>query len=381
MDIADEYFNNCRKIVVRYPDLMGRKVRYQVFAREDGVIMGSNKAVNLIKGQTYGPIKITGLEDGKSFVSEEPVLTIEGNFYELVTLETTYLGFLAFSGAVTTMRKIVEAADGVSVIDMSARHYPWQIIEEVSLAAYLGGAAGTSTQAGYDYVQKWHNPGDSFKLYASLPHAIAALVAETAEKEGFYPSVLAAKLFHEIFPEKPITILVDYEGKELDVAKQAYEIFGDKLFAVRLDTHGGRNMQGTGTHSSFQEAIKYLDTKFGISTTKRKEKSTICPVYGGYYIGPGVTVEATFVMRDFLDQIGAKHTKIVVSSGFNETKVTAFRRANAPMDFIGTGSWVKFMMFTADISHVWENGEWKFRTKVGRVHGQENGHKVLLERT
>ena len=85
-------------------------------------------------------------------------------------------------------------------------------------------------------------------------------------------------------------------------------------------------------------------------------------------------------MRDFLDEMGANHTKIIVSSGFNENKVTSFRKANAPMDFIGTGSWVDFMMFTADITHVWEKGNWKFRTKVGREHGPETNHQLLFKR-
>ena len=97
-------------------------------------------------------------------------------------------------------------------------------------------------------------------------------------------------------------------------------------------------------------------------------------------VGNGVTVEATYVMREFLNSIGAKNVKIVVSSGFNRNKVKAFREAGAPMDFIGTGSWLKFTMFTADISDVWENGAWKPRLKVGRIHNNGLRAKVLFER-
>jgi len=344
MKIADEYFNICRQIAIRHPKLMNRVVRYQVFAREDGILAGANRTVNFIKENTYGPLKIIGLKDGERFYSEKPALTYEGLFYELVILETSIDGFLSYSGSATSMSKIVEAADGVPVVDMSARHYPWEMIEQISSAAYLGGAAGTSTPAGHDYVQKWYNPGDKFKIYASLPHAMAAVVAEMTEREKLFPSVMAAKLFHDIFPDQPITVLVDYEGKELDVTRQAFEFFGKKLFAVRLDTHGGRNMQGV---------------PFGEN---------------------GVLVGSTFRMREFLDHIGAKHVKIIVSSGFNENKVRAFREANAPMDFIGTGSFVEFIHFTADISHVREKGEWKFRTKAGRIHKPAVNHKVLFER-
>lgn len=388
MNIADEYFNNCRKIAMRYKELLGRRVRYKAFAREDGIVVGVNKAVNFIRENTYGPIKISGIPDGKPFCSGEPVLIIEGNFDELVVLETTYLGFLSYSGGATEMQGIVSAAAGVPVIDMSARHFPWQVIEEAALAAYLGGAAGTSTQAGYDYVHKWYHPDEKFKLYASLPHAMAAVVAELAEKEGLYPSVMAAKMFSEVFPDRPVTVLVDYEGSELDVAKQAYDVLGKKLFAVRLDTHGDRQMQGTIPNNS--ERYGREIEKFFLAKTGKTLSQVISEFQGlhsgsvskaeKYHTGNGVTIEATFVMRDFLDSIGAKHVKIVVSSGFNKKKVSAFREANAPMDFIGTGSWLRFAMFTSDISDVWEDGAWKSRLKVGRKHAEMVSAEALFER-
>ena len=65
-------------------------------------------------------------------------MVIEGLFGELVNLETTYLGMLAFSGAATQIAEIVHAADGVPVIDMAARHYPFEIIEQTAYAAAIG---------------------------------------------------------------------------------------------------------------------------------------------------------------------------------------------------------------------------------------------------
>lgn len=385
--IADSYFNNCAEIAAHVPDLMGKRVRYNFFVRENGITVGSNRSVNFAKENTYGPLSILGLRDGDEFKSGEPVLIVEGNFYELVNLETTMLGFLSYSGAASSMREIVQAAEGVPVIDMSARHYPWQVIEEAALAAYLGGAVGTSTEAGYRYVQKWYNPGDKFRCFGSIPHALAAATAEMAEQEGLFPSVMAAKLFHQVFPEKPLTVLVDYEGRELDVANQAYEVFGDKLFAVRLDTHGGRQHQGTvnieGGNPAELPDYFYRETGTDIDTLVWKfAAKEECPSLDvvKYLCGKGVTVEATFVMRDFLDSMGAKNTKIVVSSGFNRQKVAAFTHARAPMDMIGTGSWIRFAMFTADITHVWEDGGWKHRGKVGRTHGSGENLPVLYER-
>ncbi len=365
MKIADEYFNNCRKIAVSNPELNQKKVRYNIFTRENGIVVGSNKAVNFIKENTYGPIKIMGLKDGEEFESKQAVLIIEGNFTELVTLETTILGFLSFSGAASSMKEIVKAAKGIPVIDMSARHYPWQLIEELALAAYYGGASGTSTEAGFNYVNKWVENLENWNLYASLPHAMAAVaslphaMAAVANHnnvkfaEKLLPSVEAARLFNLKFPNKPITILVDYEGRELDVATQAWNLFGDRLFAVRLDTHGDRYMQGIIKDSCIQIT---------------------------YYSKKGVTIEATKVMRNHLDSIGAKNVKIVVSSGFTKEKVETFANNNAPIDFIGTGSWVKFFIFTADITHVYENNNWIFRGKVGRNWDNNEKLPVLFER-
>jgi len=59
------------------------------------------------------------------------------------------------------------------------------------------------------YVRKWYSPGDSFRLYASLPHAQAAVSAQLVfSKNNMFPSVIAAKMFHDLFPEKPVTVLV-----------------------------------------------------------------------------------------------------------------------------------------------------------------------------
>jgi nicotinate phosphoribosyltransferase len=388
--IVDAYFINCREIIVKYPELASKIVRYKVFVREDGTLVGSNRSINFIAENTFGPLRIYGLKDGEKFVSGKPTLIIEGLGYELVNLETTYLGYLSYSGAVSEMASIVREADGVPIIDMSARHYPWQIIEEVSLAAYLGGAAGTSTKAGHEYVQRFYGPGDKFKLYASLPHAMAAVVAQMAEREGLFPSVMAAKLFHEIFPDRPITVLVDYEGRELDVAQQAFEVFGEKLFAVRLDTHGGRQHQGvsdlqvfldSGLKNAVHEYFKdYSGKTLPELIATISERFPYIPDASKYFIGNGVTVSANYMMREFLDEIGAHNVKIVVSSGFTKEKVAAFTLAKAPMDFIGTGSWVRFASFTSDISHVLEDGIWVYRAKVGRDHSAEDKLPLLFER-
>jgi nicotinate phosphoribosyltransferase len=361
LPISDEYFNRCARVVA-YSDAYRQRVRYAVFARRDSILCGVNRSVAFIDQQCVGPITIKARRDGERYKANQAAMIVEGMFGELVNLETTYLGMLAFTGAATNMRAIVDAAGGIPVIDMAARHYPFEIIEQTAYAAAIGGAVGTSTQAGYHYVHKWlgighddriqvdDEPPREFKLYGSIPHAL------NAAYDG--SSVEAAIAYHERLPDIPLTALIDFEGRELDACRQAYKRFGDQLFAVRIDTGGERVHQGG--HAKPQPE---LVDRILASATDRKAAQAALDRYG---FGPGVTIEEVFNVRRVLDEIGATNTQITVSSGFDARKTAAFRVCGAPMDGIGTGSWVDFAMFTSDITHVFENGRWLPRCKAGR---------------
>lgn len=362
LPISDEYFNRCAVIVADTPQY-ARRVRYAVFAREGGVLCGINRSIAFIDQQCVGPLRIFARRDGDRFAANEVVLIIEGMFGELVNLETTYLGMLAFSGAATSMRRIVEAAGKALVIDMAARHYPFEIIEQTAYAAAVGGAAGTSTRAGWRYVHKWLGLGHDdlirvgdeaprvYGLYGSIPHALNAVYGGS--------SIEAAVAYHERLPEVPLTVLIDFEGRELDVCREAYARFGRDLFAVRLDTSGSRVHQG-GHETPQKELVdRILATAADPEAARR--------ALDRYGFGKGVTIEAVYNVRRVLDEIGARHTQIVVSSGFDVEKVSAFRACNAPMDAIGTGSWVEFLMFTSDVTHVERDGRWVPCCKAGRL--------------
>jgi nicotinate phosphoribosyltransferase len=359
--ISDEYFNRSAAIVVNTP-LHNQLVRYAVFAREKGILCGINRAVAFIEQQCLGPLIIYAYFDGAKFKAQEAVMIIEGLFGELVNLETTYLGMLAFSGAATSMARIVQAADPTPVVDMAARHYPYEIIEQTAYAAALGGAQGTSTRAGWQYVRRWlgtkyedmiqvdNRLPFPFKLYGSIPHALNAVFRGS--------SIESAQAYRKKFPDIPLTVLIDFEGRELDIACEAARVFGDALYAVRLDTSGDRIHQG-GHDKTVPELMKYI-------LTRSENQDAVHQALSQYGFGPGVTIESVYNLRRSLDQAGAKNTRIMVTSGFTAEKVTAFRACHAPMDAIGTGSWVEFVVFTSDITHIGENGRWIPRCKAGR---------------
>ncbi|UCD29073.1 MAG: hypothetical protein JSV03_00895, partial [Planctomycetota bacterium] len=268
---------------------------------------------------------------------------------------------LSLSAAAGNMADIVEAASDVPVIDMAPRHYPPELIGRIAVAAAVGGARGTSTQAGYAEVQAKFGIGGEkikigtrepvlFNLYGTIPHALNAIYDGS--------SIDSAVAYHERYPKVPLTILIDYEGRERDVCGEAVQRFGSELQAVRLDVPANRIHQG-----GHQKPTRTLEMRILSQADDRKAAQQALDRYG---FGPGVTIESVYAIRDLLDSMGAKSTRIVVSSGFDLEKVRAFKACKAPMDFIGTGSWVKFCMFTSDIIRIKEKGKWIDRCKAGR---------------
>jgi nicotinate phosphoribosyltransferase len=83
-------------------------------------------------------------------------------------------------------------------------------------------------------------------------------------------------------------------------------------------------------------------------------------------VGPGVSAAAIWHMRERLDEAGFDKVRIVASSGFGPHKCKTMAIANAPVDVVGTGSYLpdrwSETYATADI--VEYDGE--ARVKVGR---------------
>ena len=90
-----------------------------------------------------------------------------------------------------------------------------------------------------------------------------------------------------------------------------------------------------------------------------------------YAYEKGVSIFAYCSARKLLDSLGAKETKIVLSSGFNEKKIKVFRHFIDPeRTVIGTGSWVGKQDYhaTMDICEIEIDGEWKPALKEGREY-------------
>jgi nicotinate phosphoribosyltransferase len=360
-DLADEYFNRSH-ITVRGTAVEQLRVCYAVFCRKPGRLTGIADVLDLVRRRGGPASVVRGRTDGYEYAAGEVVLTIEGTFGSLVTLETEYLGMLSMSGAATGMAALADAAGPVPVIDMAARHFPPELAARIGAAAAIGGAAGTSTRAGHAAAHARYGVGGDrirvapggpreFKLYGTIPHALNAAYGGS--------SVESAAAFHERNPVVPLIVLLDFEGTERDVITAAASRFHLDLYGVRLDVPMNRIHQG-----GHEKPVRALEMRVLSSVPDRPAAMAALERYG---FGPGVTIESVYATRDLLNSSGAKHAKIVVSSGFDAEKVRAFRACGAPMDFVGSGSWVDFHVFTSDIVRVWEDGAWKPRCKAGRA--------------
>ena len=185
-----------------------------------------------------------------------------------------------------------------------------------------------------------------------MPHALIGYAGDTLK---------AAQMFHEQFPDKPLTVLVDYFGKEIDdalaVCRHFSNLAKEGRLAVRLDTHGGRFIQGLDTQLSYA----VLDRNVPEAIRGYRSDSEL-----KYLMGTGVSAASVWSMREALDEAGFDKVRIVASSGFGPDKCRVFALAKAPVDVIGTGSYLpeKWSETYATADIISYDGQ--SRVKIGR---------------
>jgi nicotinate phosphoribosyltransferase len=185
-----------------------------------------------------------------------------------------------------------------------------------------------------------------------MPHALIGYAGSTLR---------AAEMFHETFPDDNLFVLVDYFGREvtdsLEVCRAFPELARAGRLGVRVDTHGGRFVEGLDTAASYAVLERYQPDAVRTYRTETELR---------WLVGTGVTAAAIFHMREKLDEAGFDKVQIIASSGFSPRKCKLMASVRAPIDIIGTGSYLPELWSetyaTADI--VAYDGE--PRVKVGR---------------
>ena len=178
----------------------------------------------------------------------EPMLYLTGSLARLAELETLYLQRLgAACVAAWNACQMCTEMPNASFIAMDARHCAGiDMAEMMAYAASVGsqvakkrvgarGFIGNATRASAHYFGLNDGMG-------TMPHALIGYAGSTLR---------AAEMYRETFPDENITVLVDYFGQEvtdaIDVCQHFPQLEREGRLAFRLDTHGGRFVEGMDT--------------------------------------------------------------------------------------------------------------------------------------
>lgn len=328
---TDSYFNRTKAIVSRFGDC---RVTYAVFLRRP-VISAPRLAVDWL--QSVAKARGTSFElelmheEGAWVGAGDPLFYLSGSFVQLVDLETIVLQKLgaACVAAHNAYQMCVELP-GVPFLAMEARHCAGAEMQEMmAYAASVGGEAARREGAkGFignanDATAHWYGPG---RGRGTMPHALIGYAGST---------VRAAEMFHETFPDQDLTVLTDYFGREvtdgLEVCRRFPELAAAGRMAMRLDTHGGRFLEGLDPAESYAVLERHAP-----NAVRRYRSETELR----HLVGTGVSAAAIWRVREALDQAGFPKVRIVASSGFGVGKCRVMAEAKAPIDVVGTGSFI-----------------------------------------
>jgi nicotinate phosphoribosyltransferase len=296
--------------------------------------------------------------EGKWVGAGEPLLYITGLLHQLVDLETIFLQKLGPT-CVAAYNACMICMDlpNVAFLAFDARHCAGtEMAEMMAYAASVGSKkarekVGAKGFIGNATTATAHFFGQEVGL-GTMPHAIIGYAGST---------VRAAEMFNDTFPELPMTVLVDYYGLEISdsiaVCERFPELAGAGQLSVRIDTPGGRYVEGLDPPASY--AVLERNAPHAVRGYRTESELR-------HLIGTGVSAAAIWHLREQLDRTGFPKVKIVGSSGFGPEKCKVMAEAHAPLDVVGTGSFLpeKWSETYATADIITYNG--KPSVKVGR---------------
>jgi nicotinate phosphoribosyltransferase len=329
---TDKYFSKTRGIVERYGDC---RATYAVFMRRP-VLCTARLALDWLLAVARE--RDTAIQVDQRFAegawvgAGEPMLYLAGSFRHLVDLETIFLQKLG-PACVAAFNAWTMCTDlpYVGFLAMDARHCAGaEMAAMMAYAASVGSARAQREAGALGFIGNATDETAHFfgqpRGLGTMPHALIGYAGSTLR---------AAEMFHETFPEDPLYVLVDYFGREiadaLAVCRRFPELAETGRLGVRLDTHGGRFVEGLDVALSY--AVLERHAPQAIRTYRTEEELR-------WLTGTGVTAAACYWMREQLDAAGFAKVKIIASSGFSPSKCKLMASVKAPIDIIGTGSFL-----------------------------------------
>ncbi|MEM7047863.1 MAG: nicotinate phosphoribosyltransferase [Pseudomonadota bacterium] len=328
---TDHYFTRARKVIKDYGDV---PVTYAIFMRRP-VVSAPRLAVEWLQyiSQRLGftlDIDVVHAE-GEWVGAGDPIIYLTGPLEHLCRLEVFILQKIGASCvAATNAYTMAAELPTVAFIAMDARHCAGrEMAQMMAYAASVGsrrakrmdravGFIGNATNATAGYFGQ---PGG----LGTIPHMLVGYAGSTLR---------AAEIVYKIHGG-PLTVLVDYYGQEvtdsLEVCQAFPELVEKGELAVRIDTPGGRYVEGLDPAKSY--ALLERNIPDVVRAYRDEEELR-------HLVGPGVSAAAIYHLREALDQRGFDRVGLVASSGFDPIKCRMIGQARAPVNAIGTGSYL-----------------------------------------
>jgi nicotinate phosphoribosyltransferase len=218
----------------------------------------------------------------------------------------------------------------ISFLAMDARHCAGADMQDLMAYACAVGSRAAQKEGAVGFIGNAndataHYFGEAHGL-GTMPHALIGYAGSTLR---------AAEMFVEAFPGEKLTVLTDYFGREISDALEVCAHYSDMAkegrVSVRLDTHGGRFLEGLDPQTSYAVLERHAP---GAIRRFRSDAEL------RHLVGTGVSAAAIWHLRDALDEAGFDRVSIVASSGFGVEKCRVMADAKAPIDVVGSGSFL-----------------------------------------
>ena len=329
---TDAYFSKSKAVVERFGDV---RVTYAVFMRRP-VVSAARLTVEWLRAVAAARGAAFEIEEryaeGVWVGAGDPLLYISGPLCHLIDLETLYLQKLGSACvAAYNARAMCMALPDTGFLAMDARHCAGTDMAEImAYAASVGSAAARREAGAVGFIGNATDATAHFfgadRGLGTMPHGLIGYAGSTLR---------AAEMFAETFPDEPLTVVTDYYGAEMSDAAAVCRRFPERAaqgrVAIRLDTHGGRYAEGL----DLQKSYEVLDRNAPRAIRDYRTEGEL-----RHLVGTGVTAAAIWHLRETLDAAGFPNVKITASSGFTAGKCRVMALAQAPVDTIGTGSYL-----------------------------------------
>jgi len=310
-EATDVYFTRVKTILEK-ENMKDLRVRaeFHVYGLPPGykwaVFSGLEEALYVMEGRN---VDIYSLPEGTVFFEREPLMMIEGRYYNFAEMESIVLGILRHYSSITSRAARMRVAAGdKTLLFFGLRSIHPALAPMADRAAYMGGVDAVSGVLSRKY--------NNLEPTGTMPHSLIIVFNDQSKAWISFDK--------HMDPSVPRIMLVDTFWDERAEAVLAARTLGKKLQGVRLDTPGSRR----GDMKKIAEEVRWA-----------------------------------------LDLEGFKHVKIIISGGLDEEDILKLRDV---ADGFGVGTSIAFppsIDISMDIVEVEESGAWVPRSKRGKLPG------------